>query len=274
MEEGNNFFFVCNLSGITATYRRKKLLLFSVCGKERVVWQGQYPIFLQAFRISLKVIYSTAPNAIFDWKHSVRRFNINLIISWCILQFDRNELKSAILDVDARNSLKALLESCKDNIVGFMLDSACFVIKTDISSISPLGWVHVYKNDVGKIECGNRWDIKSLTFVVFMQHFSKKCSRVSIKTRKKSAIKCRCLHEIVVACMDGESNLAGTQDTSEDECSNCQRSFPVVNAISCTECQNRVAYCSKECQVSFAKIANSMQSLLLLSIFVKWWNRH
>ena len=54
-----------------------------------------------------------------------------------------------------RNSIERALDSSAENI-GHKLNSKNFVVRTAVSTLSPLGWVHVYKTEMGKIDCGLR----------------------------------------------------------------------------------------------------------------------
>ena len=53
-----------------------------------------------------------------------------------------------------RSQIEDILDSSDQ--VGFQLTPKVFAIKTGISSLSPLGFVHVYRTDLGKIDCGLR----------------------------------------------------------------------------------------------------------------------
>ena len=80
----------------------------------------------------------------------------------------REKLDDFIVEQDMRNQLEGILDNAVNGIVGHQLFDKVFVIKTEISPISPLGQVHVYKSDLGKIDCGFRyiyitktkWDIQ------------------------------------------------------------------------------------------------------------------
>ena len=43
-----------------------------------------------------------------------------------------------------------------DGFIGYKLSPKVFVIKDSVTSLTPLGWVHVYVSDLGKIDCGLR----------------------------------------------------------------------------------------------------------------------
>ena len=68
----------------------------------------------------------------------------------------REELQDAVLDQDMRDQLDSLMAMGQDGEIGSKLSSSVFVIMESVSPISPLGWVHVYKSDLGKIECSLR----------------------------------------------------------------------------------------------------------------------
>ena len=55
-----------------------------------------------------------------------------------------------------RNHLEEVMKSSTDGIVGYKLSPKVFIIKTPVSALSPVGWVHVYRSDLGKIDCGLR----------------------------------------------------------------------------------------------------------------------
>ena len=61
-----------------------------------------------------------------------------------------------MLDVDMKKDVNNLIDSSKDGIVGYKLSSRVYVILTEVSTLSPLGWIHVYLTDLGKIDCGLR----------------------------------------------------------------------------------------------------------------------
>ena len=55
------------------------------------------------------------------------------------------------------NTIERFLDTSPD-IIGFKLDSKNFIVRTPISTLSPLGWVHVYRSEIGKIDCGLRYE--------------------------------------------------------------------------------------------------------------------
>ena len=61
-----------------------------------------------------------------------------------------------MLDVDMKKDVNNLIDSSKDGIVEYKLSSRVYVILTEVSTLSPLGWIHVYLIDLGKIDCGLR----------------------------------------------------------------------------------------------------------------------
>ena len=64
----------------------------------------------------------------------------------------RKSLDEAILDGDMKNQLDELMSST----IGYQLSSNLYIIKSQISPLCPLGFVHVYVTDLGKIDCGLR----------------------------------------------------------------------------------------------------------------------
>ena len=74
----------------------------------------------------------------------------------------RKKLDDAIVEEDMKNQLEVILHTAVDGVVGHQLSNKVFVIKSEVSPMSPLGQVHVYKSDLGKINCGFRY--KKCTF--------------------------------------------------------------------------------------------------------------
>ena len=64
-------------------------------------------------------------------------------------------MKGATLEDDMRSQIDQILQS-EDGVVGYQLSRKVFAVKAPVSSMCPLGFVHVYKTDMGKIECGFR----------------------------------------------------------------------------------------------------------------------
>ena len=54
------------------------------------------------------------------------------------------------------SSLEKVTSLASDGIVGYQLSQQVFIVRDEITSLAPLGWVHVYKSDLGKIECSLR----------------------------------------------------------------------------------------------------------------------
>ena len=77
-----------------------------------------------------------------------------------MLIFNREKLASAVIDKEMSNTIERFLDTPPDSI-GFKLDSKNFIVRTPISTLSPLGWVHVYRSEVGKIDCGLRYENKN-----------------------------------------------------------------------------------------------------------------
>ena len=71
----------------------------------------------------------------------------------------REGLATAVIDTEMRHSLTRLIDSSADDKIGYKLNSKSFMIQTPITTLSPLGWVHVYKSDIGKIDCGLRYKL-------------------------------------------------------------------------------------------------------------------
>ena len=59
--------------------------------------------------------------------------------------------------VDRLEEVLALAPS--DGVVGYRLSPAVYAVRDKVSSLTPHGWVHVYKSDMGKLECGLRYEI-------------------------------------------------------------------------------------------------------------------
>ena len=74
-----------------------------------------------------------------------------------MVDFVREKLDSAVIDKEMRNNIERILDSC-DESIGYKLNPKNFVVRTAISTLSPLGWVHVYKTVMGKIDCGLRYE--------------------------------------------------------------------------------------------------------------------
>ena len=64
-------------------------------------------------------------------------------------------MKGATIEDDMKSQLDQILQS-EDGVVGHQLTANVFAVKAPVSSMCPLGFVHVYKTDMGKIECGFR----------------------------------------------------------------------------------------------------------------------
>jgi hypothetical protein len=68
----------------------------------------------------------------------------------------RKGLGDAQLEPEMVSSLEKLTSLASDGVVGYQLSQQVFVVRDKITSLAPLGWVHVYKSDLGKIECSLR----------------------------------------------------------------------------------------------------------------------
>ena len=75
----------------------------------------------------------------------------------------RRGLDEAILEEDMKNQVDSLMEG--HEIPGYQLNHNTYVIKAAVSPQCPLGFVHVYVTDMGKIECALRY-----IFLVFVQY--------------------------------------------------------------------------------------------------------
>ena len=68
----------------------------------------------------------------------------------------RKSLGDAQLEPEMVASLEKLISLASDGVVGYQLSQQVFIVRDMRTSLSPLGWVHVYKSDLGKIECSLR----------------------------------------------------------------------------------------------------------------------
>ena len=60
------------------------------------------------------------------------------------------------MDVDMNTQLSEILDSTVET-VAFQLSPRVLVIRHPVTPITPLGFVHVYKSELGKIDCGLRY---------------------------------------------------------------------------------------------------------------------
>ena len=84
--------------------------------------------------------------------------NGSTAVSWpiFILLYFRAKLEGGILEVDMNTQINEILDSTHDT-VAFRLSPRVFVIRNPVTPITPLGFVHVYKSELGKIDCGLRY---------------------------------------------------------------------------------------------------------------------
>ena len=61
-----------------------------------------------------------------------------------------------MIDTEMSNAIERTLDSCAENTIEHKLNSKNFVVRTAVSTLSPLGWVHVSKTEMRKIDCGLR----------------------------------------------------------------------------------------------------------------------
>ena len=69
--------------------------------------------------------------------------------------FLRAKLDRAFLGAEMNAQLDEILGSTAE-VAALQLSPRLFVIRTGITPITPLGFVHVYKTELGKIDCGLR----------------------------------------------------------------------------------------------------------------------
>ena len=67
----------------------------------------------------------------------------------------RAKLDRAFLGAEMNAQLDEILGSTAE-VAALQLSPRLFVIRTGITPITPLGFVHVYKTELGKIDCGLR----------------------------------------------------------------------------------------------------------------------
>ena len=66
-------------------------------------------------------------------------------------------MNDAQVDKDMQSRLDAVLAlASSEGVTGYQLSPAVYALRDKVSTLSPLGWVHVYKSDIGKLECGLR----------------------------------------------------------------------------------------------------------------------
>lgn len=68
----------------------------------------------------------------------------------------RKKLIGAQIDEEMVKCIARVTAMERGGVVGYQLSPQVFVIKDRVTSLSPMGWVHVYKTDLGKIECSLR----------------------------------------------------------------------------------------------------------------------
>ena len=68
----------------------------------------------------------------------------------------RAKLNGAIFGAEMNAQLDQILDSTAE-VAALQLTPRLFVVRTRVTPISPLGFVHVYKTELGKIDCGLRY---------------------------------------------------------------------------------------------------------------------
>ena len=69
----------------------------------------------------------------------------------------RKNLGDAQVDKDMQSRLDGVLDlASSEGVTGYQLSPAVYALRDKVSPLSPLGWVHVYKSDMGKLECSLR----------------------------------------------------------------------------------------------------------------------
>ena len=143
------------LTLIICIFRQNFVHLSFLPGRERAKWQGPDDIHLSPYWPHYKRSYFWSRESYSVWDSKVCFTNIPtyyIIYMWPY----RKDLDGATSDADMRNHLEEVMKSSTDGIVGYKLSPKVFIIKTPVSALSPVGWVHVYRSDLGKIDCGLR----------------------------------------------------------------------------------------------------------------------
>ena len=61
-------------------------------------------------------------------------------------------LEGAIMEVEMTTQIGEILDSF-DETVAIQLSPTVFVIRSPVTPLTPLGFVHVYRSKLGKIDC-------------------------------------------------------------------------------------------------------------------------
>ena len=86
-------------------------------------------------------------------------------------------IKSILMNSNWQNYMKNQVDSLMEGheIPGYQLNHNTYVIKAAVSPQCPLGFVHVYVIDMGKIECALRY-----IFWIFVQYLYRVCIKVHL----------------------------------------------------------------------------------------------
>ena len=68
----------------------------------------------------------------------------------------RGNLNQARVDEEMKTHMDSVLALPTDGVIGYQISTKVFAIKDTVSTLSPLGWVHIYKTDLGKLHCSLR----------------------------------------------------------------------------------------------------------------------
>ena len=67
-------------------------------------------------------------------------------------------MKEAVIDSELEKRLQEVLAVAPaDGVVGYQLSSTVYAVRDIVTSSTPHGWVHVYKTEIGKLECSLRY---------------------------------------------------------------------------------------------------------------------
>ena len=74
-----------------------------------------------------------------------------------LLKFRKNLDDAVLVDQEMQSRLDRVMAlASSEGVAGYQLSPSVYVLRDQVSTLSPLGWVHVYKSDIGKIECSLR----------------------------------------------------------------------------------------------------------------------
>ena len=72
-----------------------------------------------------------------------------------LIQF-RKEMDEANIDKEMKERLEEVVALAPaDGVVGYRLSPAVYAVRDKVSSLTPHGWVHVYKSE---LKCGLRYE--------------------------------------------------------------------------------------------------------------------